>query len=144
MISPATSRPARRPSAWLVDGVAAVGAGDGAGDEGGGLAGGGDDAGSDLGGAGVALLGCVVDPVAAEFGAVHGGHLGLDVAGGHRVDADVVGCPLGGEGLGQLVDGGLGGVVGRLPLGAVDDEAGDRADVDDRAAAGGAHQPGGG
>jgi hypothetical protein len=55
-------------------------------------------------------------------------------SGCHCVDADSVRRTLGRERPGQVVHGGLGGVVRRLPLGPVDDVAGHRPDVDDDAA----------
>ena len=70
----------------------------------------------DLLGQRVALLRGVLDPVPPEFRAVHGGHLGLHVAGRDRVDPDAQPGPLRGQRPGQLVHGGLGRVVGGLPL----------------------------
>lgn len=78
-----------------------------------------------------ALLGGLIDPNAllrvkgwdTVKGSVH-------IAGGDRVDADVVAGPLRSERLGQLYNAGLGGVVARLLLRVVDHGAGHRGDVD--------------
>ena len=67
-------------------------------------------------------------------------HLGGDVAGCNRVDANIVGRPFAGEGFRQHVYAGLGGVVGGLWLWLVDDDAGHRAEVDDAAAPAGQHR----
>lgn len=48
---------------------------------------------------------------------------GVHVARGDAVDADIVLGPLGGEGLAELDDTGLGGIVARLLLRVVDDAA---------------------
>lgn len=58
----------------------------------------------------------------------------VHVAWGDGVDADVVASPLGSEGLGQLNDAGLGGIVAGLLLRVVDDGTGHGGDVDDGAA----------
>jgi hypothetical protein len=81
------------------------------------------------------LLGSLVDPDALL--GVEGGNTvegGVHVAGRDAVDADAVAGPLGSEGLGELDNAGLGGVVARLLLRVVDHSAGHRGDVDDRAA----------
>src|SRR5215212_1310893 len=80
-----------------------------------------DDTRSQLLGCGVALHGGVLDPMPPEPWLVHGRHGRLDVAGSEGVDPHVVWRPLRSQGFGQLVDGGFGSVVGRLPLRAVDD-----------------------
>ena len=63
-----------------------------------------------------------------------GDHRGLDVGGGDGVDADALRRPFDGEAAGEVVDRGLGDVVGGLRLRPVDDGAGHRAEVHDRAA----------
>lgn len=81
------------------------------------------------------LLRGLVDPDALL--SVEGGDTverGVHVAGADGVDADLVTGPLSGEGLGELDDAGLGGVVARLLLRVVDDGARHGGDVDDRAA----------
>ena len=55
---------------------------------------------------------------------------GVHVAGRDGVDANVVASPLGSEGLGELNDSGLGGVVAGLLLRVVDNGARHRGDVD--------------
>lgn len=67
---------------------------------------------------------------------IKGGNLvkgGIHVAGGDAVDTDVVLGPLSGEGLAELDDTGLGGVVAGLLLRVVDDGAGHRSNEDDGA-----------
>ena len=83
----------------------------------------------------VATHRCVLDPVLAEARLVDRGHVGLDVAGRQRVDPHPELAPLRGQAAGEVVHGGLGRVVGGLPLGPVDDEARHGPDVDDRARA---------
>lgn len=57
----------------------------------------------------------------------------VHVAGGDAVDTDLVLGPLGGDGLGELDDTGLGGVVAALLLGVVDNGAGHGGDHDQAA-----------
>jgi hypothetical protein len=80
------------------------------------------------------LLGGLVDP--DTLLGVKGGNAvegGVHVTGGDGVDTDAVTGPLGSEGLGELHNTGLGGVVAGLLLRVVDDSTGHRGDVDDGA-----------